>query len=141
MPKEFKSYFKQGMPPKKKQKPLKRTAIKKKFKPTGEKHVFESVLDNLPDEETRCFVCGVRIALVTHNNMAHVLSKGQYHKFRLNPDNIVILCHRVIADESGNGCHNLFDTAPPSKLKGEGWERLFELKEKLKEEYKNLTNL
>lgn len=131
---------KKGMSPKKEKKPLKRTAIKKTFKVTGEKDVFESVLDNLSDlEETKCFVCGIRVAVVTHNNFAHVLAKGKYPKFRLNPANVVILCHRMIANENGNGCHNLYDTSPHSKLKGEGWEKLFELREQLKEEYKRIT--
>jgi hypothetical protein len=133
---------KKGIPPKKEKKPLKRTALKKTFKATGEKDVFESVLDNISDlEETRCFVCGVRVAVVTHSNFGHVLSKGKYPKFKLNPANIVILCHRIIANENGNGCHNLYDHSPHSELKGEGWERLFELREKLKEEYKKITNL
>lgn len=130
------------MPPKKTPKPIKRSAIKKKFVSTGEKGVFESKLDEISDnEETKCFVCETRIALLMPHNFAHVLSKGQYPKYRLNPDNIVLLCHKIIADENGQGCHYAYDMTPHSKLKGEGWERLFALRDKLKEEYKNLTNL
>ncbi len=130
---------KKGMPPKKAPKPLKRTAIKKKFKATGEKSVFEDVLDSIPDtEETKCFVCGTKIALVMPHNFAHVLSKGKFARFRLKPENIVLLCHKIIADKDGQGCHYAYDFTPHSNLKGEGWERLFELREKLKLEYKNL---
>lgn len=124
---------------KKTPKPLKRTAIKKKFKVTGEKNVFEDVLDNIPyDTETKCFVCGQLIALVMPHNFAHVLSKGKYAKFRLKPENIVLLCHKIIADKDGQGCHYAYDFTPNSELNGEGWEKLFELREKLKEEYKKL---
>jgi 5-methylcytosine-specific restriction endonuclease McrA len=126
--------------PKKEKKPIKRSALKRNYKPTGESSIFEAVLDGISDmEETKCFVCGIRVAVVTHNNMAHVLSKKQYPKFRLNPKNIVILCHRIIADEHGfQGCHFSYDMTPHSQLKGEGWEKLFELREQLKQEYKEL---
>jgi hypothetical protein len=111
-------------------------------KPTGEKHVFEAKLEQIGDsEETKCFVCQQRIALVMPHNFAHVLSKGCYPLFRLNPDNIVLLCHKIIADKNGNGCHYLYDMTPHSELKGEGWERLFELRDKLKEEYKSVSDL
>lgn len=125
---------------KKAKKPIKRQAIKKKFKVSGEGSVFEQVLDSIPmDGPTRCFVCETRVAVVTHNNFAHVLSKApnKYPKMKLYPKNIVILCHRIVADENGfQGCHFSYDHTPHSKLKGEGWEKLFELREELKEEYK-----
>lgn len=136
---EFKSYFKEGMPPKKTPKPIKRTSIKKKFKVTGEGNVFENIITNLPDDkETVCFVCGTKIALLMPHNFAHVLSKGKYTKFRLNEENIVLLCHKVIADKDGQGCHHAYDFRPHSELKGDGWERLFEKREELKEQYKKL---
>lgn len=110
----------------------------KKHEPTGEKDVFHAVLDNLNDEPTRCFVCQTPIALVTHNNFAHVLPKGKYPRFRLNPDNVVLLCHRFVAVDGNPGCHYLLDMTPNSELKGEGWDRLFALKERLKQEYSKL---
>lgn len=130
------------MPPKKEKKPLKRVAIKKKFKASGEKSVFEDVLDNISDNELcKCFVCDTPIALVMPHNFAHVLNKKNYPKMRLEPRNIVLLCFKVVSDEKGNGCHHLYDHTPNSELKGEGWERLFELKEQLKEEYKQIERL
>lgn len=102
---------------------------------TGEGEMFREIaLNTIGDEATRCFVCGKLIALVTHNSMAHVLPKGKYPKFRLNPDNIVILCYNI----SGDNCHYKYDMTPHSQLKGEGWEKLFELREQLKEQYKQL---
>ena len=139
---EFRPCPKEGPKPKKTPKALKRSAIKKKFKATGEKETFHEVLDSLSDfEPTTCFVCGINVAVVTHCNMAHVLSKGKYPLFRNNPDNIRILCHRIIADENGQGCHFAWDMTPRSKLVGEGWERMKELEIDLKEEYNSLTDL
>ena len=126
---------KQGIK-KKEPKPLKRSPLKKKFKATGEMETFQAVIAELPDTVTRCFVCDERITLVTHSNFAHILSKKQYPDFRNNPDNIRILCFKPIADENGNGCHFLYDHTPHSNLKGEGWEKLFKLRNELIEQYK-----
>jgi hypothetical protein len=127
--------------PKKAPKPLKRSAIKKHFKPTGEGELHKDVLDSLSDfEAAKCFVCGINLALVTHSNMAHVLSKNKYPLFRLDPRNIVLLCHRMIADKDGfQGCHFSWDMQPRSKIIGKAeWEKMFELEAQLKEEYKKL---
>ena len=128
---------------KKKPKPLKRTAIKKKFKATGEKHVFEEVLDDISsDGPTTCFVCGKQLSVITHSNFAHILSKGQYPDMRLFSPNIKIMCHYItaITREDGkptNGCHSDWDTKPRSSLKEEMWKKVFELEYELKEMYKN----
>jgi len=106
-------------------------------KVTGEGNLFEDVLNNLDDEATTCFVCGIPVPLVTHFNLAHVLAKGKYPAFRLNPDNIRILCYNI----QGTGCHSKYDHSPHSELKGEGWEKLFELRDRLKKEYKISSNL
>lgn len=104
---------------------------------TGELEMFREIaLNTIGDEATKCFVCGIKVAVVTHNHMAHILPKGKYPKFRLNPDNIRILCFNI----QGTGCHSKLDHHPHSELKGEGWERLFELRDRLKEEYKLLKD-
>lgn len=108
-------------------------SLPKKYarKSTGEKDVFEAVLEALPDDRpTTCFVCGKMISVVTHNNMAHILSKGRWPKFRLNPDNIRVMCYNI----QGTGCHSRYDFSPKSELVGEGWDKLFELKAQLIEE-------
>mgnify|MGYP003437284503 FL=1 len=107
---------------------------------TGEKDTFHAVLDSLPDTETVCFVCKTRIAAVTVHNFAHILSKKQYPLFRNNPNNIRLLCHRFVADADGfQGCHFSLDMRPRSEIidKPE-WQELFELEERLKNEYKKL---
>jgi hypothetical protein len=102
---------------------------------TGEKSVFEYVLER---DEPRCFVCGDRLTLIMAHNFAHVLAKGKYPAFRLYPDNIRLMCFKF-----GEGCHEKYDQQPHSNLKGDGWDRLFELRDRLKAEYENreITNL
>ncbi len=137
---------KKGMPPKKERKPLKRSAIKKKFKKTGEGETFERVIENLGEVETRCFVCDIPIALVTHNNFAHILNKKQYPLFRNEPENIRIMCHSIISRINEktrlptNGCHSDYDTKPRSKLTHEMWDKVWELQEELKQAYKEYEN-
>ena len=87
-------------------------------------------------------MCGIPVAVVTVSNMCHVLSKKQYSLFRNKADNIRILCHRIVADKNGfQGCHYAWDMTPRSKLTGKGWDRMKELEEKLKEEYKLISKL
>lgn len=103
---------------------------------TGEGEMFREIaLNQLPDEPTTCFVCKKLIPVVTHNNMAHILAKGKYPKFRLNPDNIRILCFNI----QGDGCHSKLDARPRSEIINDpDWQELFELEEQLKKEYKKL---
>ena len=127
----FKPHPKQGMPEKKPKKPLKRTAIKKKRKVTGEKALFQSIAMHL-DGHSRCFVCNTKIPLLTHHNFAHVLPKGKYPLFRLNKENIAILCYNY----DGTGCHTKWDFSPRSELKlNPNFDKLFDLERNLKEKY------
>ena len=103
------------------------------FKPTGEKDVFHVVLDSFGDDPIVCFVCGKRLSITTHHNFAHILRKSRYERFRLNPDNIKIMCYNI----QGTGCHSIFDNNPRSDIINKPeWQKVFELEEKLKEEYK-----
>jgi len=108
-------------------------AKKPSFKATGEKDVFHVVLDSFGDDPITCFVCGKRLSITTHHNFAHILRKGRYERFRLNPDNIRIMCYNI----QGTGCHSVFDNNPRSDIINKPeWQKVFELEEKLKEEYK-----
>lgn len=98
---------------------------------TGEGALMESIVENLPDHETVCFVCGKRIAVLTYSNMAHMLPKGKYSAYRLYTDNIRILCFNL----DGTGCHSRLDHQPKSTLTEEGWQKVFDLQEKLKKQY------
>lgn len=106
---------------------------------SGELDVFEAKVNSLPDHETRCFRCEKRIAVLTPHNFAHVLAKGKYPLFRLNPENIVLLCHSFIADDEGNqGCHYSWDFKPRSELTADGWDKMFKLEAELKATYPNI---
>jgi hypothetical protein len=101
---------------------------------TGEKDVFQEILDSYDDKPIYCFVCKKRLTLITHHCFAHVLSKGRYPKFRLNPDNIKILCF----DVNTGGCHRKYDFSPKSDLENDpNFADILELREKLIKEYNN----
>jgi hypothetical protein len=106
-------------------------------KATGEKETFHEVLDMLPeDETTKCFVCGKLISVVTHHNFAHILAKGKYASFRNNPENIRIMCYNI----NGTGCHTRYDFYPKSELTDPMWDKVWELKTQLIEEYKRIKS-
>lgn len=102
------------------------------FKATGEKDLFHIILDSFGDDPIKCFVCGKRLSIVTHANFAHILRKGRYERFRLNPDNLRIMCYNI----QGTGCHSIFDNNPRSEIINKPeWQKVFELEARLKEEY------
>lgn len=98
---------------------------------TGEGSMMEEIVLGLTDEATTCFVCRKPIAVLMYGNMAHVLSKKQFPEYRLYKKNIVIICFNL----DGDNCHHKYDHTPHSTLKGEGWDRLFALREELKNQY------
>ncbi len=74
----------------KKAAPLKRTAIKKKFKATGEGEIFKEIWDERPHV---CTWCKVHLG----NEMrtwffAHIKSKKQFPELRLDKVNIMLHC-------------------------------------------------
>lgn len=104
---------------------------------TGEGELFEDIMKEFGDDPVKCFVCGRRITLLMPHNFAHVLPKGKYSSFRLYKPNIVILCHLIVADETGQGCHHAWDFRPRSEIKGkQEWQKMFELEEELKQKHK-----
>lgn len=101
---------------------------------TGEAALMQNMVENLPDTETRCFVCDKRIAVLTYSNMAHILPKGKYPAYRLYSANIKIMCFNI----EGTGCHSRLDHQPKSTLIEEGWNKVWELQEELKQTYPNI---
>jgi hypothetical protein len=107
-------------------------SLNNKRNPTGEYNIFKTILDSFEDNPITCFVCGKRLSLVTHSNFAHILRKGRYERFRLNPDNIRIMCYNI----QGTGCHSIFDNNPRSEIINKPeWQKVFQLEERLKQEY------
>lgn len=129
MSKEFKSYFKEGQKPKKQPKPLKRTPIKKKFKVTGEKELFEEIAI---EREWVDFVTGEKLWQLTPTQFIHVLPKAlnRYPLFKLYKKNIVL---------GSNETHFKWDKVPRSELrKDPQFDKMFALEEELKKEYLEL---
>lgn len=113
----------------------KKTGYKYVKTATGEKDVFQEILDSYDDKPIYCFVCKKRLTLITHSNFAHVLPKGKYPKHRLNPDNIRLLCF----DINTGGCHRKYDFSAKSDLENDpNFKEILELREKLKKEYNSL---
>jgi len=101
-------------------------------KATGEKEIFKEISET---QEHKCYVCGKQLGELTVSNFAHILPKAlnKYPLFKLNIDNIKLFCH-----DSYSSCHHRFDKMPRSTLTEPMWNKVFELEEKLKEEYKLL---
>lgn len=61
----------------------------KKRKNTGEKEVFEEIRNERPHI---CTICKKNIIEAQARCFAHLLAKGMYPKYRLNKDNIALVC-------------------------------------------------
>ena len=61
----------------------------KKRKNTGEKEVFEEIRNERPHY---CTICSKYITEAQARCFAHLLAKGMYPKYRLNKDNIALVC-------------------------------------------------
>jgi hypothetical protein len=80
--------------------------------------------------ERVCVLCGQHLGIEPRAHyFSHVLSKGAYPHYKLNPDNIVLKCIP---------CHTLWETGSTEKKKGH--RELIKLKEKLKRKYYEDTN-
>jgi len=86
----FKPYPKQPPKPKKARKILKRTALKKKRKPTGELELFKEIWKERIHE---CVWCRDWISEFSVNNFDHIIEKSKAPKLRLEKTNIRLLCH------------------------------------------------
>jgi len=114
---------------KKKPVPLKRTPLTYKRKPTGEAELFAEILN---ERGRKSEISGTPLYHVGPENFIHILAKGQnkYPRFKLLKRNIVI----GTAEE-----HREYDFGLHEKLrKLPEWKRIFELREQLIDEYKNL---
>ena len=79
-------------PPKKEKKkpvPLKRTAIKKNYKPSGELKMFQEIWN---ERNHICESCGASLYEFGHELFHHIKGKGKYPELRLEKSNIKILC-------------------------------------------------
>lgn len=91
-------------------KPIKK-AIKKHIKPvkkaTGEAEMFKEIWK---EREHRCTGCGIGLGDEAKTfHFSHILKKGTYPKFRLDPENIMIECFR---------CHSTWENGSLEAKKG-----------------------
>jgi len=117
---------------------LKRTKLTYKRENTGEAEIFKQIAQ---ERDPVSYISGLRIKFVA-SNFAHVLSKAQnkYPLFKLNKRNIALLTERE---------HELFDAGTEAQREKYklimaqagvivDWEKLYTLKEELKQEYNGL---
>jgi hypothetical protein len=108
---------------------------KEKKKPTGEKIVFEQIWE---EREHKSYLTGDSLdkyvqSDLWYNLFAHVLAKGKYPKYRLFKKNIVLLTpteHRLLDQGTSDQRKKYADET------GCNWNKIFELKDELYEEYK-----
>ncbi len=87
---EYKPYPKPIRKEKRPRISIKRTAIKKKYKATGEKLVFKLIWDSRPHI---CANCKIPLGDTAHTyNFAHIVRKSRSENERLNPANISLHC-------------------------------------------------
>lgn len=107
--------------------PIKRTPLKRKFKKTGEKPIFLEIWGERPHN---CQVCKKPVEF-SHFIFSHVLGKQAFPKFRLKKENILIKCY----EWGGTGCHTKWEHRTEEMRTEERWQWVFELYDKLKQEY------
>lgn len=119
---------KEGMPPKKAKKALKRSPIKKKFKKTGESIIFEEIA---AERDWKCFVTGSKLPHLSATSFMHILPKAlnRYPKMKLYKPNIVLVRDDI---------HYAYDFMPKSTLVEPYWDKVWELQAELLNEYRKL---
>ncbi len=120
--------------------PLLKTKLK--HNASGEGILFASIINSRPHIS---FISGLDIFIIdgtiTHSNCHHVLPKGQYPDYRLLDKNIILITkeeHNLVHA----GTEKLREAYSKRILAENGlvvdWNKLYQLKEKLKLEYENL---
>jgi 5-methylcytosine-specific restriction endonuclease McrA len=94
---------------------------------TGERQFFWD-LWKTERKERICAVCGTPLYMFNPANFAHILPKSIYGNYRLNPDNIVILCFEH---------HYMLDNETHKAKADKRFDFIFKKYDKLREEYDN----
>ena len=107
----------------------------KKFKePTGELKLFKIIWQTRPH---RCEVCDKEINEFSHNIFSHILPKGLYPEYRLDENNIWIMCHDFNEERGWGGCHFDWGNFTDEMKSDPKWIPVFELAEALRQETNN----
>jgi hypothetical protein len=108
---------------KNKKKPLKKSPLKKVYKPTGELALFKEIWE---ERKKICFVSGEVIENFSVQCFAHVLPKGSYPTLRLDKENIVLVKPEI---------HYIYDHQVDKAKETPMFKELLDLKQRLKEEF------
>ena len=124
----------------KKDKPIKKTPIKRNYKPTGEGALFTSIIGT---RRNYSFLSGLNIVeidnTIDHNNCHHVLNKKDYPDFRLYDRNIILITreeHDLIHAGTKEKIENYVKKVMELYGKTVHWDKLEALKKELVNEYK-----
>jgi len=124
----------------KKDKPIKKTPIKRNYKPTGEGILFKGIIET---RRNYSFLSGLYITeidgTIDHNNCHHVLNKKDYPNFRLYDRNIILITreeHDLIHAGTKEKRENYVKKVMELYGKTVHWENLELLKKELINEYK-----
>lgn len=104
--------------------PLRKTPLKTKRKATGEMELFKALWEK---RKHRCFVTGQKLEF-SPSIFFHILGKGAFPGYRLNPSNIIFVNAEYHTDWHTIGREKLLKKDPR-------WQRVFDLYEMLKIEY------
>lgn len=105
-------------------KPKKKSTLQTKRKPTGEMDLFKKLWEERPHV---CFVSGDTIRF-SPSVFFHILGKGAFEKYRLNPNNIIF-----VKPEYHDDWHNM--TRAELLQKDCDWQKVFDMYDELKRSY------
>ena len=124
----------------KKDKPIKKTLLKRNYKPTGEGALFTSIIGT---RRNYSFLSGLYIIeidnVIDHNNCHHVLNKKDYPEFRLYDRNVILITreeHDLIHAGTKEKRENYAKKVMELYGKTVHWDKLEALKKELVNEYK-----
>jgi hypothetical protein len=104
--------------------PLKKTPMSRKRKATGEMELFKELWES---RKHRCYVTGRELEF-SHMICFHILGKGAFPSYRLNPSNIIFVNAEYHMDWHSMSREALMKKDPR-------WVRVFKLYDSLKHSY------
>lgn len=105
--------------------PKRKKVLRRVYKPTGEKKVFLKIWQ---ERGGKCEITGKSLIFPIPGNFMHILSKGAYPKFRLLPENIMLVFSCI---------HHLYDNGSRAKLLSQfpAASIIYDKKQELKQQY------
>lgn len=102
------------------------SSLSSKRKPSGQRGLFERIWNERPH---LCEVCGKQIAEATASNFSHILPKGMYPEYKLDPRNVELWCEK---------CHAVWHEKPhivnAAPIAWSPWIRVTQKRDELRKE-------